>query len=179
MNYFKIITINALVISMNAFAQLPSSGVSSSNVLDGIYVKEHVPTKMVVQYTHLREADVMWSKRIWRTIDLRQKQNHPLYYPLEPLSDRRSLWDVIKYGVFDEGNLTIYDLGLDADDQFREPVKPKNGKEAWDVCLRLRDNGLLAKPTHGDIIRFAPPLVMTEAQLMECIDIIKKTILSF
>ena len=58
-------------------------------------------------------------------------------------------------------------------------IKPKNGKEAWDVCLRLRDNGLLAKPTHGDIIRFAPPLVMTEAQLMECVEIIKKTILSF
>ena len=58
-------------------------------------------------------------------------------------------------------------------------IKPKNGKEAWDVCLRLRDNGLLAKPTHGDIIRFAPPLVMTEAQLLECIEIIKKTILSF
>ena len=58
-------------------------------------------------------------------------------------------------------------------------IKPKNGKEAWDVCLSLRDNGLLAKPTHGDIIRFAPPLVMTEAQLMECVEIIKKTILSF
>ena len=58
-------------------------------------------------------------------------------------------------------------------------IKPKNGKEAWDVCLRLRDDGLLAKPTHGDIIRFAPPLVITEAQLMECIEIIKKTILSF
>ena len=58
-------------------------------------------------------------------------------------------------------------------------IKPKNGKKAWDVCLRLRDNGLLAKPTHGDIIRFAPPLVMTKAQLMECIEIIKKTILSF
>ncbi len=58
-------------------------------------------------------------------------------------------------------------------------IKPKNGKEAWDVCLRLRDNGLLAKPTHGDIIRFAPPLVITESQIMECIEIIKKTILSF
>ena len=58
-------------------------------------------------------------------------------------------------------------------------IKPKNGKEAWDVCLKLRDNGLLAKPTHGDIIRFAPPLVMKEEQLMECIAIIKKTILSF
>jgi ornithine--oxo-acid transaminase len=58
-------------------------------------------------------------------------------------------------------------------------IKPKNGKEAWDVCLKLRDNGLLAKPTHGDIIRFAPPLVITEEQLMECVAIIKKTILSF
>ena len=58
-------------------------------------------------------------------------------------------------------------------------IKPKNGFEAWDVCLRLRDNGLLAKPTHGDIIRFAPPLVITENQLIDCIDIIKKTIFSF
>ena len=58
-------------------------------------------------------------------------------------------------------------------------IKPKDGKEAWDVCLKLRDNGLLAKPTHGDIIRFAPPLVITEGQLMDCIAIIKKTILSF
>jgi len=58
-------------------------------------------------------------------------------------------------------------------------IKPKNGKEAWDVCLKLRDNGLLAKPTHGDIIRFAPPLVMNENQLYECVEIIKKTIKSF
>ena len=54
-------------------------------------------------------------------------------------------------------------------------IKPKNGMEAWDVCLKLRDNGLLAKPTHGDIIRFAPPLVITEEQIMECVSIIKKT----
>ena len=58
-------------------------------------------------------------------------------------------------------------------------IKPKNGKEAWDVCLKLKDNGLLAKPTHGDIIRFAPPLVMTEHQLMECVEIIRKSISSF
>ncbi|EDW18935.1 ornithine aminotransferase, mitochondrial [Drosophila mojavensis] len=50
--------------------------------------------------------------------------------------------------------------------------------DAWDVCLKLRDNGLLAKPTHGDIIRFAPPLVINEAQMLESIDIIKKTILN-
>jgi ornithine--oxo-acid transaminase len=50
---------------------------------------------------------------------------------------------------------------------------------AWDICMKLRDNGLLAKPTHGNIIRFAPPLVMTEDQLMDCISIIKKTISEF
>ena len=54
-------------------------------------------------------------------------------------------------------------------------IKPKAGIEAWDVCLKLRDNGLLAKPTHGDIIRFAPPLIINEGQLMECVDIIKST----
>jgi ornithine--oxo-acid transaminase len=47
---------------------------------------------------------------------------------------------------------------------------------AWDICMKLRDNGLLAKPTHGNIIRFAPPLVMNKEQLMDCISIIKKTI---
>lgn len=55
-------------------------------------------------------------------------------------------------------------------------IKPKNGETAWDVCLKLRDNGLLAKPTHEHIIRFAPPLVITEAELLEAIAIIKKTI---
>ena len=50
---------------------------------------------------------------------------------------------------------------------------------AWDICIKLRDNGLLAKPTHGNIIRFAPPLVMNENELLDCISIIKKTILDF
>jgi ornithine--oxo-acid transaminase len=50
---------------------------------------------------------------------------------------------------------------------------------AWDLCIKLRDNGLLAKPTHGNIIRFAPPLVMTEEQLHECIAIIRKTVTEF
>ena len=50
---------------------------------------------------------------------------------------------------------------------------------AWDICLKLRDNGLLAKPTHGNIIRFAPPLVITKEQIMDCLAIIKKTINEF
>ncbi|RMG82831.1 MAG: ornithine--oxo-acid transaminase [Bacteroidetes bacterium] len=50
---------------------------------------------------------------------------------------------------------------------------------AWDICVKLKDNGLLAKPTHGNIIRFAPPLVITEAQLYECIEIIRTTFENF
>ncbi len=58
-------------------------------------------------------------------------------------------------------------------------IKPTNGKEAWDVCLKMAENGLLAKPTHGHIIRFAPPLVISEEELMEAVAIIEKSILSF
>ena len=122
-----LLIIISLCVSTLSLGQLPSTGVSSSGVLDGVYVQEHIPTKRVVQYPHLRESDVMWSKRIWRTIDLREKINHPLYYPEEPLADRMALWDVIKYGVLEEGSLTIYKLGLEQDDKFRNPVKPVNG----------------------------------------------------
>lgn len=58
-------------------------------------------------------------------------------------------------------------------------IRPKNGKEAWDVCVKMKENGVLAKPTHGDIIRFAPPLVITEEELREAIERIKKSILFF
>ncbi|MEG2121938.1 MAG: aminotransferase class III-fold pyridoxal phosphate-dependent enzyme, partial [Rikenellaceae bacterium] len=51
-------------------------------------------------------------------------------------------------------------------------IKPHKGKTAWDLCLLLRDRGLLAKPTHDHIIRFAPPLVITKEQIMECVAII-------
>jgi ornithine--oxo-acid transaminase len=54
-----------------------------------------------------------------------------------------------------------------------------NSSTAWKICVELKENGLLAKPTHGNIIRFAPPLVMTEEQLHECCDIIEKTVLEF
>ena len=55
----------------------------------------------------------------------------------------------------------------------------KDGKTAWDVCVNLKENGLLAKPTHGDKIRFTPPLIITETQLDECCAIIEKVIAEF
>jgi len=55
-------------------------------------------------------------------------------------------------------------------------IKPRNGKEAWDVCLKMKENGLLAKPTHQHIIRFAPPLIISEGQILEAAGIIAKSI---
>lgn len=87
---------------------------SAQNVLDGVYVKEHYPTRKVIPYTHLREADVMWSKRIWRKLDLREKINQPLYFPIDRIKDRRSLTQVIMEAVR-EGSLTAYSA---SDDEF-------------------------------------------------------------
>lgn len=58
-------------------------------------------------------------------------------------------------------------------------IDEKQGASAWDICLKLKENGLLAKPTHGDKIRFAPPLVITEEQILECAAIIRKSVMSF
>jgi ornithine--oxo-acid transaminase len=55
----------------------------------------------------------------------------------------------------------------------------EDSSTAWEICVALKENGLLAKPTHGNIIRFAPPLVMTENQMKECISIISETIINF
>lgn len=78
-------------------------------------VKDPPPEyRQVIQPHHLREADVMWSKRIWRAIDLREKMNHPLYYPLESKRAYKSLFDVIVDGIYN-GTITAYDP---IDDQF-------------------------------------------------------------
>ncbi|MBL4594051.1 MAG: gliding motility protein GldN [Flavobacteriales bacterium] len=87
-------------------------------VLDKPWVKENTPTRRVVPYTHVREADVMWHRRVWRIIDLREKINHPLYYPIQPIEDRKSLYDVIKFAL-EEGTLTAYD---DVNDEFTVPL---------------------------------------------------------
>ena len=55
----------------------------------------------------------------------------------------------------------------------------EDSSTAWDICMALKNNGLLAKPTHGNIIRFAPPLIMTEEQMLDCISIIEKTLVEF
>ena len=87
-----------------------------SNVLDGAYVKESNITKRVVPYPYLREADVMYTKRIWQQVDLREKMNHPFYYPVKPIADRKSLFDVIRQALLVEGSLVAYSTGPAGDD---------------------------------------------------------------
>lgn len=77
----------------------------------------------VMPYTHIREADAMWSKRVWRIIDLREKINHPLFYPAELGQGCPSLFDVIRSAVLHEGGITAYDPGpLRSDDSFSKPL---------------------------------------------------------
>ena len=96
-----------LFTSVDALAQ-----VNNNKVLDGAFIKETAPTRRVIPYTHVREADVMYYKRVWREIDVREKMNHPLYYPTTPINEigyvRMSLYDIITTGV-DEGTLIPYD----------------------------------------------------------------------
>ena len=85
---------------------------------DGVYTKENSHTRKPITYTSLREADVMWSKRVWRVIDLREKMNLPLYYPDAPILDRKSLFDVIKDAAIKDGTITAFNNPL-TDDEFR------------------------------------------------------------
>ena len=97
--------IGILIVLLSCLAGL--NKVQAQTVLDGAYIKEHTRTKKVVPYPNIREADVMWAKRIWQVIDLREKINLPLYYPLEELNDRKNLFDVIRYGL-EDGSITAY-----------------------------------------------------------------------
>jgi hypothetical protein len=139
----KILGIVMMLIGSLAFGQLSSTGVSPSGVLDGVYIQQHIPTKKVVSYASLREADVMWSKRIWRTIDVQQKLNFPLFYPEVPLTDRMALWDVIKYGIETEGSLTPYEIigdgKYDFDGEFLYPLLPPNGNTKDEVYRESLD----------------------------------------
>lgn len=125
----------ALVVLFFASISVPIS--AQNKILDGIYIKEHTPTRRVIPYTHVREADVMWSTHVWRLLDLREKINHPLYYPLDPINNRKSLFQVIKEGV-EEGTITAYDNPLQ-DDEFKLPMTKAEAKAkmgGWEKIFR-------------------------------------------
>lgn len=139
-------------------------------VLDGVYVQENIPTKKVVPYEFVREADVTWSKRVWSVIDLREKFNHPLYYPLDAMelgmwqknTSRWSLWTIIRYHIM-TGDLTVYspfnpmwEQWKDGD-MFKYPIKSKIPGGTYETDKAFRDEVFIYMGTE---IRdpFAEPL---------------------
>jgi len=87
---------------------LMPEGVEAQEVLNGVYVKNKTRNRKPIPYQFLREADVMWSKTVWREIQLKEKMNHPLYFPETPIGKRKSLIDLLMWGVQNQG-LTAYD----------------------------------------------------------------------
>jgi len=99
---------------------------TNTGLLDGIYVKENTQTRTPLSYPYLREADVMWSKKIWRIIDLNEKINLPMKYPSSAsTNDRKNLIDVL-LNATKEGTLTAYDY---MNDEFLLPITMKQVEE--------------------------------------------------
>jgi gliding motility associated protien GldN len=125
-----------LLLTLLAFIFLDTDAqdVLSTEEMNSVYKKEKHHNKRVQPYSSLREADIMWSRKIWREIDLRQKINHPFYYPenngipgAAVTDDRKSLIDVIYHAIVQEGRITAYGNAV-YDDEFRSPMTAKEVK---------------------------------------------------
>jgi gliding motility associated protien GldN len=93
----------ALLLMGLAMLAVAPQKTTAQDILTEVYTREHIPNKAPVPYPYLREADVMWAKDIYRIVDLKQKQNLPLYYPLTPINDRYNLVALILWGIDNEG----------------------------------------------------------------------------
>jgi gliding motility associated protien GldN len=146
-------------------------------VIDGVYIQEHTPTKRLVPYEFVRESDVMFSKRVWRTIDLREKINHPLYFPFDHYTGgqiwvknttRWSLWTVLKHHIM-KGDLIMYDnenpneMGTFDGDLFKYPVYPAPGKNfETDSLFKNEVFRLIAQTTQKIDAATGAPVVKTD-----------------
>ncbi len=130
-----------IVITTFCFVSGTAQDVLTVEEMNSVFKKEKHHNKKVQQYAPLRQADVMWARYIWREIDLRQKINHPLYYPENDgmghtIEDRKSLIDVI-YSAILEGSITAYGNPV-LDDEFREPMSPDDIKQIGGAKEELR-----------------------------------------
>lgn len=118
-----------------------SSTTAQEEVIDGLFEKQHVVNRKPVPYPSIREADVIWAKKVWRIIDLREKMNLPLYYPTTPMDDRYSLIDLLMKGIEDN---VITPYSADTDDEFKvvldqDDVMSKMGAGTEIVMIEQED----------------------------------------
>ncbi|MCQ2227960.1 MAG: gliding motility protein GldN [Bacteroidales bacterium] len=132
-----------------SFAQDDASEVEQSPFkgVDNVAKKEHIANKKGIPYVHVREADVMWSKTIWRIIDMREKMNHPLYYPTQPQLDGRRSMVRVMLDAISHGELTAYDAQIGIGHEFERrldyaAVQSKMGAGIDTVEVRNPDTGL-------------------------------------
>lgn len=113
MKKYRIIFSGILFISILFAPAMKLSAQESPAGIKGLYKKD-IKEKSPIPYSHLREADVMWSKKVWREIDLRKKMNQPLYFPTSPIGDRASLIHIILAEI-KSGNVNAYDADVGDD----------------------------------------------------------------
>ena len=127
---------------------------TKAQIIDGAYVRTDAYKRKPTPLPYVREADVMWSKKVWRIIDLREKMNQPLYFPTKDVDGRRSLVNLFLEGIKD-GKITAYDAKND--DEFKIPMTFEQVKEAFGATTRTRkvrdvDTGeLVERPVTGEI----------------------------
>lgn len=110
---------------------------------DSFYQRETVPDRIAIDLTPVREADVIWSKRVWQEIDLREKINQPLYFPVEAVGQYRSLMKVIEEAVR-AGELSVYDRN-DVD-LSGTPLTPENAFSLWDEEIETPEGEIIIDP---------------------------------
>jgi len=109
-------TISILTIALLTVVLSTSRTTLAQDTKPEVYDKIHIPMKKPIPYPYTREADVMWSKIVWRMIDLREKMNLPLYYPLTPIAERKNLIHLIFNGIDNEGLIAYQEKD---DDEFK------------------------------------------------------------
>jgi len=122
----------------------------SQTVSDDIYVKENVPAKKPIPYVSLREADVMWSKKLWQMVDCRKKMNQVLYFPINDMEDRKSLIQLIIHGVDNEG-LTAYQDDLFKEIMTRDEVYEALGAGVDTQRIRQADGSVEKKAIETEV----------------------------
>ncbi len=149
----RILVLGSIALSSMTMAQNDIKGgpvnILPNGVTDGVYVTEHIPTKRMIPYEFVREADDIWSKRVWRVIDMREKINHTIYLPFDEHTpsgqyirntSRWSLWTILRHHIF-LGEINMYSAfnplqqTAKDGDQFKYPILPEAGKNYYNDSI--------------------------------------------